>query len=81
MSSQVCFEYLQRWTFHSFSGQLVPENRHHSETVFSYVQTEFLVYQFVPIASCPVAGHHWEEAGSVFFTPSLQVFINIDKTP
>lgn len=27
------------------------------------------VLQFVPIASCPVTGHHWKEPGSTFFTP------------
>lgn len=47
--------------------------------MFSYVQTEFLVLQFVPIAACPVIGHHWEEPGSILFTPFLEVLLNIDK--
>lgn len=49
--SQTC---LQGW-----SGWPVPvPGRTHSEKDVSY--------GFVPIASCPLAGHHWEESGSVF---------------
>lgn len=33
------------------------------------------------VASGPDTGHHWEEPGSVFFTASLQVLVNIGKTP
>jgi len=39
------------------------------------------VFQFVPIASCPISGYHWEEPGSLFFTHSHQTFIYIDKIP
>ena len=39
------------------------------------------MFQFVPIASGPVAGHHWKEPGSISFAPSLQVFIDIEKIP
>lgn len=35
----------------------------------------FPVFQFVPISSCLVTGHHWGESGSVFFTSHPQVFI------
>lgn len=28
----------------------------------------FPVFWFLPIASCPVTGHHWAEPGSVFFS-------------
>ena len=42
---------------------------------------EFPAFQCVPTASRPVTGHHWEEPGSIFFTPSHQVFIHIDKIP
>ena len=48
-------------------------------TVVSYVQIEFLVFGFLPIASCPVTGLHWEETGSMFFTPSHQIYVNIDE--
>lgn len=34
----------------------------------------------MPIASCPVTGVQGSEPGSVFFTCSLQVFIDIDNT-
>ena len=33
----------------------------------------------MPIAFFPVIGHHWEQAGSLFFIPFHQVFIHIDK--
>jgi len=49
--------------------------------VFPDVQREPPMFQFVAMASCPVAGHHWKEPGSVTFTPSLQVFIHIDEIP
>lgn len=34
----------------------------------------------MPTLSCPVAGHHWKELGSIF-TLSLQVFVHIDENP
>jgi len=37
--------------------------------------------QFVPIAPCPVAGHHWKESGPVLLTPALQIFMGISKVP
>lgn len=37
-------EYLQGWTLHNSSGQLVSEDYLHREIVFSYVQAEFLVF-------------------------------------
>jgi len=47
--------------------------------VFPDVQSEPPVLQFVHIASRPVTGHHRKEPGSIFFTPSIQVFIYIDE--
>jgi len=35
--------------------------------------------QFVPIASCPGTGHHWQEPGSDFSVSSLLVFIDISN--
>jgi len=35
----------------------------------------------VPIAPCPVAGHHWKESGPVLLTPTLQIFRGISKVP
>jgi len=53
------FEYLQGWRLHNLSGQPVPGLGHpHSEETFPDVQMEPPVFQFVPIASCPVTGHH-----------------------
>ena len=58
------------------SGQPVPMFNHSHSEVFSYVQAEFPVFHFVPIASLPVTGHHWEEPGCVCFTPSHRISIN-----
>uniref|UniRef100_A0A8B9Q2H3 D-aminoacyl-tRNA deacylase 1 n=2 Tax=Apteryx owenii TaxID=8824 RepID=A0A8B9Q2H3_APTOW len=56
---QVAFENLQRRRLRNLSGQPVPMLCHpHSEKVFSHVQMELSVFQFVPVASCAVAGHH-----------------------
>ncbi len=44
---------------YNLPGQPVPVLGHpHSEKVFPDVQTEPPVFQFVPIASGPVTGHH-----------------------
>jgi len=52
-------EYLQRRRPHSLPGQPVPVLRQpQSEEVLPHVQTELPVPQFVPIAPCPVTGHH-----------------------
>lgn len=44
---------------------------------------EFLVFQFVPIASCSFARYIWEECGSIFFKPppinSYALIISPDK--
>ena len=56
---QVGLEYLQRRRLHNLSEQPVLVRRHpQSEEVLPHVQTELPVLQFVPIAPCPVAGHH-----------------------
>jgi len=53
------FEYLQRIIIHNPSGQAVPVLRHpQSEEVLPHDQVEFSMLQFVPIAPCPVTGHH-----------------------
>lgn len=44
--------------FHNLPGQLLS---HLLSKVPPCIQVEFLVYQFLPIASCPVDWHHWEE--------------------
>jgi len=56
---QAGFAYPQRRRLHSPSGQPVPGLRHpQREEVLPHVQTELPVLQFVPVAPCPVAGHH-----------------------
>jgi len=56
---QAGLEYLQRRRLHNLPGQPVPVLRHpQREEVLPSVQTELLMLQFVPIAPCPVAGHH-----------------------
>jgi len=78
----MAFKYLQGWRLHNLSGQPVPVLSHpHSEKVFPDVQREPSVFQFVPIASCPVTRHHRKEPGSIPFLSPLQVFRYIDKIP
>ena len=56
---QAGLEYLQRRRLHSLSGQPVPVLRHpQSEEVLPHVQRELMMLQFVPVALCPVTGHH-----------------------
>ena len=56
---QAGLEYLQRRRLHNLPGQPVPVLRHpQREEVLRHVQTELPVPQFVPIAPCPVTGHH-----------------------
>ena len=75
-------EYLQRRRLHNLPGQPVPGLRHpQREEVLLHVQLEFPLLQFVPVAPCPVAGHHWEESGPVLLTPTLQIFRGISKVP
>ena len=60
---QVGLEYLHRRRIHNLSGQPVPVLRHpQSEEVLPHVQTELPLLQFVPVAPCPVARHHWKES-------------------
>ena len=56
---QAALEYLQRRRLHNLPGQPVPVLHHtHSKEVLPHVQTELPMLQFVPVAPCPVAGHH-----------------------
>ena len=43
----------------------------------SRVQLELPLPQFVPVAPCPVAGHHWKEFGPILLTPTLEILISI----
>ena len=56
---QMGLEYLQRRRLHSLPGQPVPALRHpQREEVLPHVQMELPVLKFVPVAPCPVTGHH-----------------------
>ena len=59
---QAGLEYLQRRRLHNLPGQPVPGLRHPQREevlpVLPHVQTELPLLQFVPIAPCPVTGHH-----------------------
>jgi len=56
---QVGLEYLQRRRLHSLPGQPGPGLRHSQrEEVLPHVQLELPLLQFVPVAPCPVTGHH-----------------------
>lgn len=52
---------------------------HHTMKKCFLMFRQSLVFQFVPIASHSVTGHHWKEHDSVLFAPSLQLSIHIDK--
>lgn len=47
--------------------------------MFFLVFGQSLQFQYVPITSGPVTGHHWKEPGSLLIVPSFQLFIHIDK--
>ena len=56
---QAGLEYLQRRRIHNLPGQPVPGLCHpQREEVLPHVQLELPLLQFVPIAPCPVTGHH-----------------------
>lgn len=56
---------------YNLSGQSVPVFSHlHITEIFPYFHLEFPVFQFSPIASHPIAGHHWKESG-----PTLLILI------
>ena len=40
-----------------------------------------IVFQFVPIASCLVTGHHWEKFGSIFFSPLIRHLYTLVRPP
>jgi len=74
---QAGLEYLQRRRLHSLPGQPGPGLHHpQGEEVLPRVQLELPLLQFVPVAPCLVAGHHWKESGPVLLTPTLQIFIS-----
>jgi len=79
-TSHVCLEMPDQM---SRAGQLCRAQTQCKTSAFrglaSDVQLPLL--QFVPVAPCPVAGHHWKESGPVLLAPTLQIFIGISKVP
>ena len=79
---QAGLEYLQRRRLYNLPGQPVPVLCHpQREEVLPHVQLELPLLQFVPVAPCPVTGHHWKESGPILLTPTLQIFVGIYKVP
>ena len=79
---QAGLEYLQRRRLYNLPGQPGPGLHHpQREEVLPPVQLELPLLQFVPIAPCPVAGHHWKELGPILLTPTLQIFISMPHWP
>jgi len=79
---QAGLAYLQRRRLHNLPGQPVPVLRHpQSEEVLPHLQIELPLLQFVPVAPCPVTGHHWKEFGPILLTLSLKILISIYKVP
>ena len=76
------FEYLQRRRIHSLSGQPVPVFHHpQREEVLPRIQTELPLLPFVPVAPCPVTGHHWKESGPVLLTPTCRYLEAFLRSP
>jgi len=50
----------------------------YSEEVPLHIVAE-LMLQFMAISACPVLTDHWKEVGYVPLTPTLKLFININK--
>lgn len=68
------FEALQGQRLYKLSGQCGPLFDHSLIKIIACVLVEFPVFGLVPIACHPIAGHHWEEPGSIFFTFPHEVF-------
>jgi len=67
---QAGLEYLQRTRLHNLPGQPVPGLHHpQREEILPPVQLEIPLLKFVPVASCPVSGHHSKDFGSILLTP------------
>lgn len=47
-----------------------------SKEVFSHIQIELPVFQFVPFVPCPVAGHYWNEVSLLSFCP---LFLSVGR--
>ena len=76
---QTCLEYLQK-RLHNLPGQPVPVLHHpHHEEVLSHICADLPVLQFMAISPCPVPTECFKEVGQVPLSPTLNMFININK--
>lgn len=76
----MAFDYLQEGKLHNLPGQPVPGLGHPpSEKVFPDFQRGTPAFPLLPLASGPVAVHHWKEQGSVLSALSLRVFVSIEE--
>lgn len=79
---QTGFVSLQRKRLHNLFVQPAPVLCHpQCKEVFPHIQMALPVFQFVPIAPYPVAGHQWKESGPILLTPTIDIFVRIDKIP
>lgn len=68
----IVLEYLQQ-------GQSVPVlSQLHSEV---WSSAGISVHQLLPVVSCAIVQHHWEEPGSIILAPSLQILTDTDEVP
>lgn len=84
ISLQTSSEYLQGEGFHNLPEQPVPlpiDPQSKKKKKSSWSSEGTLVFQFMPIASSPVTGHHWKEPGSLFLLSSLQIFLTLIRLP
>lgn len=55
---QAGFEYLQGKKLHNPPGSVFQRSVPSQYRIFLHIHVELTVFQFVPVASCPVTGHH-----------------------
>lgn len=75
------FEYLKDEDSTASQTTCSSVNHPRCTKTFCYVQTEFLVFQFMPNASCLFIEYHWEETAYILITASHQLFIEIEQVP
>ena len=74
------FEYLQRRLLQRLSGQSVLLLCHaQSKEVFPHFRWDFLCFSFWPFLLALSLGTNRKDPGPILLTPTLQIFININK--
>lgn len=76
------FECLQGGRCHNFPWQSVPVLYcPQCKDAFPHIEGEFLVFQFMAIASLSVPVHHQKDSVIILLTPMFEIFIYIDEIP